>query len=166
MSSWGGDGSKHKRKNINKVLLCVCQENKTFVMHRLSCSGSSIYLYGNQDGSEDALEAELNFTAQLLTITSAQTTTNAIANRLCLLSAFLIPQKTVDFMLSTSVPAQMQLPSTERLLANEHSSLKEGTAFTWCLLQRSSVPLFLHIYHLVPLCKKTSTGGYSIFMLC
>lgn len=90
----GGDGSKHKRKNINKVLLCVCQEYKAFVLHRLSCSGSSIHLYGNQNGSEDMLEAELIFTAQLLTISSAQAISNAIANRLCLLSPCLIPQKT------------------------------------------------------------------------
>lgn len=149
-----GGGSKNKRKNINKALLCVCQEYKTFVMHRLSHSGSSIHLHGNQDGSEDILEAELHFTAQLLTISSAQAISNAVANRLCVLNACLIPQKT-DFMLFISVSAQMQLLSTERLLANEHSSSKEGIAFMWCLLQRrSSVPLFLQLFHLVSLCKK------------
>lgn len=156
-----------KKKCINKILLCVCQEYKTFVMHRLSCSGSSIHLYGNQDGSEDILEAEFNFTAQLLTISSMQDISNAIANRLCLLRPSLLPQRTVDFMLSISVPAQIQLSSTERLLANEHRSLKETPAFTWCLLQRSSVPLSLHIYHLsAKRKKKGGKEGYSIFMLC
>lgn len=149
------EANTKEKKYINKVLLCVCQEYKTFVMHRLSCSGTSIHLYGNQDGSEDILEAEFNFTAQLLTISSAKDISNAIANRLCQLRPSLIPQRTVDFMLSISVPAQMLLFSTERLLANEHRSLKESTAFTRCLLQRCSVPLSLHIYHL---CAKKKKG--------
>lgn len=80
------------------------------------------------------------------TVSSAQAISNAIANRLCLQCSCLMLQKTVDFMLFISVPVQMQLLSTERLLANEHSSSNGGIAFTWCFLWRRS-RLHCHSVH-------------------
>lgn len=138
MSLWWVGKSKDKRNVINKALLPVSPRSKRYLPCALSCSRSSIHLYGNQNGSGDAVEAEISFTTELSTVSSAQDVSNSIANRLCLASSCPIAQKTVDFMLFSSVPVQMQLLSTERLLANEHSSSKEGIAFIWCFLQRRS----------------------------
>lgn len=105
-------------------------------MHRLSCSRFSTHLYENQNGKGDRLEAELGFTTQLPTVSSAQAMSSAIASSLCLPSSCPIPQKTADFILLVSVPVQVQVLSTERLLANKHGNSKKDIAFTWCLLQR------------------------------